>query len=154
MENDFDAAVAWMFEKLGDARIMALAASLNDHVTVRNVSCIFREQRIFFKTDKNFRKTKQLMENPSAALCFGGIQIEGRAVNHGKVTDEPGRIFEKLYQRYWEKSYNAYPHEDTEVLIEIVPEFVEIWDQDENDRGFQTFLHYADQSVRVEYYDA
>jgi general stress protein 26 len=152
-KNDFAAYVTRMFEKSGSHQIMALASSLNDHVTVRNVSCIMYDHRIFFKTDMNFRKTKQLLENPRVALCFGGIQIEGYAVNRGKVIDEPGRVFEKLYKQYWEKSYNAYPHEDSEILIEIIPKFVEIWDQDSDNKGFQVSLDCDTQRVSLEYYD-
>jgi general stress protein 26 len=46
---------------------------------VRNVSCLFYNDKIYFKTDKDFRKTKQLYENPNVALCYGGIQVEGTA---------------------------------------------------------------------------
>ena len=60
----FEEAVEIMFRQLGDWKIMALATSVNDHVTVRNVSCLFYDEKIWFKTDKNFRKTKQLLENP------------------------------------------------------------------------------------------
>lgn len=49
-------------------------------------------------SDKNFRKTKQLLENPYVALCWSGVQVEGIAVNKGLVVEEPGRRFEKGYQ--------------------------------------------------------
>ena len=91
----FDEAVAIMFHQLGDFKIMALASSLNDYVMVRNVSCLFYDQKIYFKTDKNFRKTKQLFENPQVALCWNGIQVEGIAENKGLVIEEPGSRFEK-----------------------------------------------------------
>ena len=78
-----------MFEMLGDWKIMALASSLNDYVMVRNVSCLFYDEKIYFKTDKNFRKTKQLLENPQVAVCWSGVQVEGLAANKGLVVDEP-----------------------------------------------------------------
>ena len=53
----YQEAVDRMFEMLGDSRIMALASSVNDYVMVRNVSCLFYDEKIYFKTDKNFRKT-------------------------------------------------------------------------------------------------
>ena len=53
----FQQAVALMFEKLGESKIMALASSVNDYVMVRNVSCLFYDDKVWFKTDKNFRKT-------------------------------------------------------------------------------------------------
>jgi uncharacterized pyridoxamine 5'-phosphate oxidase family protein len=152
-KTDFDGAVAAMFEKLGEGKIIALASSLGDRVSVRNVSGLFYDGRIFFKTDINFPKTAQLLANPNVAVCFWGVQIEGIAKNHGLVTEEPGRVFEKRYKKIWDKSYNAYAHEDSEILVEVVPVFAEIWDQDENDRGFQTLLDFKTREASVKYYD-
>ena len=42
----FEQAVAIMFDKLGDSKIMALASSVNDYVMVRNVSCLFYDNRV------------------------------------------------------------------------------------------------------------
>jgi len=150
---NFDEAKDYLFQKLGNSKIMALASSVNDYVMVRNVSCLFYNDKIYFKTDKNFRKTQQLLQNPNVALCFGGIQIEGLAINKGLVVDEPERIFEKKYQKYLWGSYNAYSHVDTEILIEVTPQFVEIWDTDEKNRAFQTFIDFRNLSVDIKKYD-
>ena len=150
---DFQTAVEHFYQKLGQKKIMALATSLNDYVMVRNVSVIIHEGKILFKTDKNFRKTKQLIENPRVAICYWGVQIEGIAVNHGLVVDQPDCSFQELYQKYWEKSYNAYPHKDSEILIEIVPKLVEIWDQDEEDKGFQLFINFEQEKAETSTYD-
>ena len=82
-----------MDEKLGDYKIMALASCVDDYPMVRNVSCVFYNDKIYFKTDKNFRKTQQLFKNDRVAMCFNGVQVEGTAKNLGLVIDEPGRIF-------------------------------------------------------------
>ena len=83
----YQEAVDRMFEMLGDSRIMALASSVNDYVMVRNVSCLFYDEKIYFKTDKNFRKTQQLFANPQVAVCWSGVQVEGIAANKGLVVD-------------------------------------------------------------------
>ena len=129
----FEEGVALLFHKLGDSKIMALGSSVNDYVMVRNVSCLFYDGKIYFKTDKNFRK--------------------GIAVNKGLVVDEPGRRFEALYKKYLWQSYNAYSHEDTEILIEVTPRFVEIWDEDENRNAFQIFLDFDKKTVEIKPYD-
>ena len=149
----YSEAVRLMFDKLGTHKIMALAASVNDEVTVRNVSCIIYDGRIYFKTDENFRKTKQLLINPNAALCVGGIQVEGTARNLGLVADEPGQKFARLYQEYWATSYNAYPHKESEILIEITPRFAEIWDQREDNRGYQVFIDFERETAELQDYD-
>ena len=149
----FAQAVDLMFEKLGDSKIMALASSVNDYVMVRNVSCLFYDGKIWFKTDKNFRKTQQLYQNPHVALCWSGVQVEGIAENKGLVVDEPGRKFETLYQKYLWGSYNKYSHEDTEIIIEVSPKFVEIWDTSEDNYAYQLFLDFEKEPVIVKQYD-
>ena len=149
----FDQAVELMFRKLGDWKIMALASSVNDYVMVRNVSCLFYDNKVWFKTDKNFRKTQQLYQNPQVALCWSGVQIEGIARNCGLVVDEPDRRFEKLYEKYLWGSYNKYSHEDTEILIEVSPKFVEVWDTSEENYAYQIFIDFEKESVEVKQYD-
>ena len=149
----FQQAVELMFRKLGDWKIMALASSVNDYVMVRNVSCLFYDNKVWFKTDKNFRKTQQLYQNPQVALCWSGVQIEGTARNCGLVVDEPDRKFEKLYKEFLWGSYNKYSHEDSEIIIEITPKFVEVWDTSEDNYAFQLFIDFEKQSVEVKQYD-
>ncbi len=149
----FAEAVQLMFEKLGTDKIMALASSVNDYVMVRNVSCLFYDGLVFFKTDKNFRKTQQLLQNPHVALCWSGVQIEGIAENRGLVVDEPERKFEKLYKQYLWGSYNKYSHEDTEILIAVHPKYVEVWDTSEDNYAYQIFIDFEKQSVEVKPYD-
>lgn len=149
----FQQAVALMFEKLGESKIMALASSVNDYVMVRNVSCLFYDDKVWFKTDKNFRKTQQLYQNPRVALCWSGVQIEGVAENKGLVVEEPGRRFEALYKKHLWGSYNKYSHEDTEIIIEVSPKFVEIWDTSEDNYAYQIFLDFDKEAVEVRQYD-
>jgi len=149
---DYNEAVKKYNKKLGTHKIMALAASEDDLVTVRNVSCIFYDEKIYFKTDKDFRKTKQLLANPNVALCHDGTQVEGVARNRGLVAEQPDQKFAELYQKYWATSYNAYAHKDSEILIEVSPGFVEIWDQRENNYGFQILIDMnAKTAVELDY---
>lgn len=149
----FEQAVEIMFDKLGTDKIMALASSVNDYVMVRNVSCLFYDGLVWFKTDKNFRKTQQLFENPHVALCWSGVQIEGLAENRGLVVDEPDRKFEKLYEKHLWGSYNKYSHEDSEIIIAVIPKFVEIWDTSEDNYAYQIFIDFDNKSVEVKPYD-
>lgn len=140
-------------KKLGDFKIMALASCVDNYPMVRNVSCVFYNDKIYFKTDKNFRKTQQLYKNPRVAMCFNGVQVEGIAENKGLVVDEEGRVFEQKYKEFLWQSYNAYSHVDTEILIEVTPKFVEIWDEDENRNAFQIFMDFDTKEVTVKAYD-
>ena len=150
---DFREAKEVYLKKLGDFKIMALASCVDDYPMVRNVSCICYNDKIYFKTDKNFRKTQQLYKNNRVAMCFNGVQVEGIAKNKGLVVDEEGRVFEKKYKEFLWQSYNAYSHVDTEILIEVTPKFVEIWDEDENRNAFQIFMDFDTKEVTVKAYD-
>ena len=152
-EITYQEAVERMFEMLGDSKIMALASSVNDYVMVRNVSCLFYDRKIWFKTDKNFRKTKQLLENPRVAVCWSGVQVEGIAANKGLVAEEPGQRFAQGYKKHLWESYNKYSHEDTEILIVISPKYVEIWDTSDDGYAFQLFLDFEKETVEVKQYD-
>lgn len=149
----YEKAVELMFEKLGNWKIMALASSVNDYVMVRNVSCLFYDHKVYFKTDKNFRKTQQLFQNPNVAMCWNGVQIEGIAENKGLVTEEPDHRFETGYKKYLWGSYNKYSHEDTEILIEVQPKFVEVWDTSEDNYAYQIFIDFEKKSVVLKKYD-
>lgn len=45
---NYNEGIELLFEKLGNSKIMALATSLNDYVMVRNVSCLFYNQKNIF----------------------------------------------------------------------------------------------------------
>lgn len=150
---DFKQAVDLMNQKLGDWKIMALASCKDNYPMVRNVSCIFYDGKIHFKTDRNFRKTRQLMENPRVAMCWNGTQVEGDARVLGLVVEEEGLVFEKKYKEYLWQSYNAYSHVDTEILVEVTPRFVEIWDEDENRQAFQIFIDFDQKTAVYKPYD-
>ena len=51
------------------------------------------------------------------------------------------------------QSYNAYSHVDSEILIEVTPEFVEIWDEDEDRKAFQLFIDFKKKTVEYKPYD-
>lgn len=150
---EMNEAVQIMKNKLGDWKIMALASCVDNYPMVRNVSCLFYNDKIYFKTDKNFRKTQQLYENSRVAMCWNGTQVEGEAKVVGLVVDEPGRVFEKKYKEFLWQSYNAYSHVDTEILVEVTPHFVEIWDEDQDRNAFQIFIDFDAENVEIKQYD-
>ena len=149
----FEQAKELLWAQLGDWKIMALASSVNDYVMVRNVSCLFYDDKIWFKTDKNFRKTQQLYENPRVAMCVGGIQVEGLAANKGLVVEEEGRVFEQGYKKHLWGSYNKYSHEDTEIIIEVTPKFVEVWDTSDDNYAYQIFSDFDKEALEFKAYD-
>ncbi len=152
---NYDETMRWVWEKMGKTHaIMQLAACTDEHVTIRTVSCILYENTILFKTDRNFQKTKELLRTKAnVALAKYSINIEGAAECKGLVVDEPGRRFEALYKQYLDGSYGAYSHTDTEILFEITPRRIGVWDTDENNYAFQLYIDCEARTAVKEWYD-
>ena len=84
---NFNEVKTKFFNYLDTHKIMALASSNDDYPMIRNVSIVVIDNRIYFKTDKNFKKTKQLLTNEKVALCFHGLSFEGIAINKGLLVE-------------------------------------------------------------------
>lgn len=82
-EMGFETAVEKYSAKLGDWKIMALASCVDNYPMVRNVSCLFYNDKIYFKTDKNFRKTQQLYANPRRSYVLQRYAGRRHRQNHG-----------------------------------------------------------------------
>ena len=52
----------------------------------------------------------------------------------------------------WE-SYNKYSHEDTEILIEVQPKYVEVWDTSDDGYAFQLFIDFENKTVEPKIYE-
>lgn len=59
---EFQEAKEYLFQKLAPSKIMALASSVDNHVMVRNVSCLIYDDAIYFKTDKILEKQNNCMK--------------------------------------------------------------------------------------------
>ena len=42
--------------------------------------------RFILKPIKTLEKTQQLFKNPQVAMCFNGVQVEGKAVNKQRLS--------------------------------------------------------------------
>ena len=112
-------------DTFGEARIMVLSTSKNNHVTSRMMSIIHIDEAFYFQTDKNFRKYEQLKSNPNVALCIENIQIEGICEEIGHPTEYPA--FCERYQKHFANSYRRYTPLENERLFKITPQFIERW---------------------------
>lgn len=74
---EFITAYENFYKELGESKKMVLSTSLNDVVTSRMMSIVILNKKIYFQTDRTFRKYNQLLENPKVSLCIDNIQIEG-----------------------------------------------------------------------------
>ena len=123
---NFEMELKKVFKKIGKAKFASLATCSQNMPTVRTMSIVFFDNKIYFQTSKEYVKFKQISENNSVALCIGNIQIEGIANIKGK-TSEQNKFIEK-YKKSHNSSYKKYSGLDSSILIEINPIKIIIWD--------------------------
>lgn len=136
---------------LNKSKLMVLATSAKDHVTARMMSIVNDGMTIYFQTDKDFIKYRQIMENPNVALCVGNIQIEGVAKITCQSLEDP--FFAEAYRKNHEGSFNKYSHRPNTIIVEVQPKRVTYWKYDETTgEPFRDFLDFEQREAFREYY--
>ena len=111
--------------ELGQGRKMVLSTSENDRVSSRMMSVVLIEGIFYFQTDIELRKYHQLSVNPTVALCFDNIQIEGICLEVGRPLEHDG--FCDAFQKCFKGSFDAYSALKHERLFAVKPVFIERW---------------------------
>jgi uncharacterized pyridoxamine 5'-phosphate oxidase family protein len=153
VELNYNEEIEKIYGHIGKSKIMALATSSQNHPTVRLVSCIINDNKIFFQTGIDLIKYKQICENNEVGLCVDNIQIEGIANIIGKTKDKQKDIIKimEIYKKHYLNSYETYSNTDKEVLIEIIPVRIIKWDY-EKDKPYRIFVNVMDKTVKKEMY--
>lgn len=130
---------------------MVLATCSEERVSARTVSIINKGLLIYFQTDIEFLKYRQIKENPNVALCIGNIQIEG----HAKITCHPldNPFFIENYQEQHQTAFEKYSHLKDNVIIEVEPKLITFWKYTEVDhKPYRDFLDLNEQKAYQEHY--
>lgn len=125
----FDKKLIELFQGIGESKKAVLATSSNDRVTSRMMSFVIYENKFYCQTDKRFLKVKQILNNPKVSICIDNIQIEGIAKIIGKPLKN--NIFITLFKEYFKNSYENYSFLENEILLEISPSFITVWNYKE-----------------------
>lgn len=154
MQNLFQQKLDDFFNEFGKARKMALSSSANEKVSSRMMSVVQKNGIFYFQTDSNFRKFRQIKENPNVALCIDNFQIEGICKEIGHPLQNAD--FCLLYQQNFKNSFDAYTHLKTETLFEVNPTFIERWiykNENGNCKPFIETFDFAQKSYKIEEYN-
>lgn len=123
--NSFELKKEEIFSNFGYSKNMVLSTSYQDKVTSRMMSVIIFDGEFYFQTDKNFRKYNQIKNNPNVSLCCDNISVEGICTELGKPLDN--NRFIKLYEKYYNYSYQQYSSLQNERLFKVTPLYIQIW---------------------------
>lgn len=127
-----------LFEKIGENVLLPLATNDGEgNVSVRTVSAIIINQKIYFQTDVKMKKAKDIASNHCVAVCIEGIQMQGECVEIGRVSDNP--FFEELYMHYYPGAYEKYSNLEDERVFEITPKYIKCWSYIENKPVYEIY---------------
>lgn len=141
-----------LFGKLSESKIMVLATCCDSRVTARSMSFIILNNKLYFQTDKSFLKYSQIAKNPCVAVCCDNIQIEGvcKEISHPLLPEN--NFFAEKYKKYFSGSFEKYSHLENEVLFEVSPTLITVWDY-ENSRPYREFFDFINQSHKKCFYE-
>jgi uncharacterized pyridoxamine 5'-phosphate oxidase family protein len=150
---NYNEEIGKIYGHIGESKIMALATSSQNHPTVRLVSCVIGDNKIYFQTGSDLIKYKQICENNKVGLCIDNIQIEGIANIIGKAGGKQKDIIKimEIYKKHYLDSYETYSNNDKEVLIEVIPVRIIKWDY-EKGKPYRIFVNIMDKAVKKEMY--
>ena len=129
MDIDFLALEQEVISLINQSSTWVLATAAGNHVTARTVFTVSNGVVIFFQTDRNFVKYKQMSMNPNVALCRDNYQIEGKAKEIGHPLDMKNSAISNLFRQHHPLAYKRYSGRKTETLFEVHPTQVTIWKQ-------------------------
>ncbi len=134
---EFQKAYTNFYKDFGKSKKMVLSTSLNDLVTSRMMSIVDIDKKMYFQTDRTFRKYNQLKGNPNVSLCMDNIQIEGQCEELGSPLENSEFI--DAYKKYFANSFMRYTALDNERLFVVTPTFIERWVYIENIPYIESF---------------
>ena len=106
-------------------KTMVLSSFDDGKVSSRMMSVVCIYGAFYFQTDRTFRKYRQLIGNPQAALCIDNIQIEGICKETGHPMDNP--LFCKVFEECFGGSFRAYSSLENERCFVLEPEYAQRW---------------------------
>ena len=148
----YNVSIKYVLEKLSKNIIVILATcGKNLRVTARSISIVNNELAIFFQSDKEFLKSRQMKENPNVAICFENIQIEGIATNSGHSSLEKNKWFRDTYKKVHPGSFEKFTHLENQVIFEIQPKLITLWKYEDN-TSYRVFIDIPEKSAVKEIY--
>lgn len=116
-----------IWEKAGGAQLISLATSVDGRPSVRTMSAVFIDRKIYFQTDRTLDKAIEIRKNPRVAVSMGSIQFNGICKELGHPFEAENERFLDVYSTCYKDSYKQYSHLEEERVYEINPELIKVW---------------------------
>lgn len=123
---EYDELLIKIVKFLSQTNYAVLATASKDGIVTASEMCVIADETtLYFQTDINFEKSKNIMENPNVAITIGNIYFKGQASIIGKARENiffVNKMKEKHYNTY--KNYTDLPNQ---ILIKVELTECRIW---------------------------
>ncbi len=141
-----------VYKQLGDSGIIVLATSSEDMPTIRSMSYVVVDGKLYFQTESEMEKAIQMKQNPNVALCQSNIAIKGTAKCKGRILSEENAVVMELYKQKHRGSYDAYSHMEKGELYEVTPNFITVWTYIEGE-PYRKYIDCKKSNAWMEHYE-
>lgn len=123
---EYDVLLQKITNFLSKVNYVVLATSSKDGVVTASKMCVITDgTTLYFQTDINFEKSRNIMENSNVAITIENIYFKGQASIIGRASENEffvNKMKEKHYQTY--ENYTNLPNQ---ILIKVELTECRIW---------------------------
>lgn len=135
---EFEILLQKIIKLLSKTNYVVLATASKDGIVTASKMCVISNgTTLYFQTDSNFEKARNIIDNPNVAITIENIYFKGQAT----IVGHPSKnhfFVEKMKQRHYQ-TYENYTHLPNQVLIEVKLTECRIWgiwqNENENDHN-------------------
>lgn len=149
---NYQEATKKLFEYLDHNGELVLATTDGERTTARIISTFRLNHKLYFQTDTNSTKYKQLLKQPKIALADDHYSIEGIASVIGKTTDPAISSWMDHYEAKWPEAHKRYSKMDISRLIEINIQQVKAWEMIDG-APYETYIDFVNGNFEVKAYN-
>ena len=123
---EYDLLLQKIMKLLSKTNYVVLATASKDGIVTASKMCVISDgTTLYFQTDSNFEKARNIMENPNVAITIENIYFKGQAI----ITGHPSQnqfFVEKMKERHYQ-TYENYTNLHNQILIKVNLTECRIW---------------------------
>lgn len=116
-----------VWKDFGAPCVAALATAHGSDISVRSVSIVRLNERLYFQTSTNMEKAFHVASNPHVSVCRNNITIKGLCKEVGHPLSGGNEAFATAFAAAFSSAYRKYSSLPSERVFEIEPELIKVW---------------------------
>ena len=144
---EYELLLEKVIKLLSKTNYVVLATASKEGVVTASKMCMIADgTTLYFQTDSNFEKARNIMENPNVAITLENIYFKGQAT----IIDHPSEnkfFVEKMKEKHYQ-TYENYTDLPNQILIEVKLTECRIWGIWQNNGIGEGKVH-REESIKV-----